>query len=157
MGGGYSSDSDTSLNPILELLKDVKKDVRITRDEVAGINREVGGIQVTLTTIQTANERQDTDIKEIRDRQANCTARTGYVGSNARIKKLEGKDKEITGSIDVVAQRQQAVELTLKKNGNGVSFNDAFKRLLPWFIVAVITGASLGGYALATMLMGGSY
>jgi len=145
---------------VIAAINDVKSEMRGVRTELGGVNRELGGVQATLTSMEKSNTKRDHDIENIRKGQAECQARADHAGVNARLKKIEAKDAEDTGKIDVYAQRTAALEMVVKKNGNGNgknggAFVESIKRMAPWLVVAVLVGASLGGYLLAQSLMAG--
>jgi len=152
-------DTPVSTDPVLEMLRDIKRDGKDTRNALSDINREMGGIQSTLKSMEKANEKRDQEVATIRTNQANCEARTLHKGLTARVKKLERADKDITGSVDVVSQRQQALEYALTKrkngNGNGVKLGEAFRRTAPWLVMAILVGAALGGFGLAWFMLNG--
>jgi len=138
---------------ILAAIADVKSEVRAVRKDVGKIDRELGGVQSTLTSMDKGNVQRDTDLKELGRLQSECSARTGMVGVNARLKKLEREDEDITGKVDTVAQRQQALEMGIQQQ-DSVPFFAALKKMLPWLIVAIIGGAAVGGYLLAMSMIG---
>ncbi len=139
---------------VLALLQDVKQETISTRREVGAMNRELGGVQATLLTMKEGNEKRDSDVRAIRDSQANCPARSAQTGVNARLKRLERADEDITGSVDIVAQRQQALESARDTKNNGVRVWDAVKKVWPVIILGVVGGAALGGWILAMAFMG---
>jgi len=139
--------------PILAAIADVKFEIRELRGGVNNINRELGGVQEALKTIEKGNTTRDAELKDIRQQQSDCSARTGYLGVNARLKKLEKADEDITGSIDVVAQRQAAMNGS-KARPSLMPVSYAAKKMLPWLVLAVIGGAALGGYILAMLFWG---
>jgi hypothetical protein len=91
------SDSDPSLNPILELLKDVKKNIRDLNHKFDTTNRELGGIQVSLVEMRKHGDVQDRRIETVSRVQSDCQAKSGIKGVNARLRRLE----EGTGSVAV--------------------------------------------------------
>jgi len=153
-----SPDTNTT-GLILDAIKDVKSDMRSqigsVNTQLTGMQRELGGVQTTLQNLKESNEKTEAEVSKIRDAQADCQARKDIDGVNARLKKLEKKDEDITGQIDVVSNRQEILQAGLHKNG-GVRFLEAFKRVWPVIVLAVIGGAAMGGYILAIIAMGGT-
>lgn len=94
MGGKI--DSDPSLNPILELLRDVrmsvkdmKKDFRDFGRKVDTMNRELGGVQVSLAAMRKESDGQDRQIENVRKVQSKCQAKAGIEEIKGRLNRLE--------------------------------------------------------------------
>ena len=139
MTRGKMNDSDVNLRPVIELLKDVKVEVRHTKNVVDGINRELGGVQATLRAMEERNIVQDKKIERIRTEQMSCQARNRFDSIAARVRKLdESSQHDVTGSMPVIHGGFSALssesEATVKK---------AFMRMLPFIITAFIVGVGV--------------
>lgn len=112
MSNGGKSDSGPSLNPILELLRDVrmsikdmKKDLRDVGHKVDTMNRELGGVQVSLAAMQKEDDDQDRQIESIRRVQAKCQAKAGIKEIKGRLNRMEDTNPAVPtqmGGVTVV-------------------------------------------------------
>jgi len=125
-----------SLSPVLQILRDMKKDVRDTKATVDIINRELGGVQATLRTMEHTASEQQKRMDLIRSEQLSCPARTGYSSVRSNIKKLEGEidaTKETTGIYPLM---RTVPELNLP-------FKDLMAKALPYLVIAFVSGAGI--------------
>lgn len=134
--GGYEHGIADTLNPALQILRDMKKDVRETKGTVDVINRELGGVQAMLRTMERNSEEQDKKIDLIRSEQLSCPARTGYPSVRSTIQKLEGEidsAKETTGVFRLIPHEQVG----------GLPFKDLVVKAMPYLILSFVCGAGL--------------
>lgn len=124
----------------------------------ATVSEKLGGINATISSIKDTLTRQERRLDLTEDAQKSCPARHGIKGANARIVKLENfKEKvqeergEVTG-ITTVRTTDSTTTVAAMGFTHPIT-KSLFIRMLPWLAVAVLVGAALGGYMLATLLM----
>lgn len=132
------------MNPVMEMLKDVKAEVSEIKKSCNDMNREMGSVQQSLRTLFENGKKVETDVAAIRQMEIDCTARVNHSAVLDRLEKIESRSEreDATGRVDIAKAR-------LSGNGNSASFKSAFVRMLPWIIVAALAGAAIGGYSLA--------
>lgn len=124
------SDSDTSLDPVLELLRDVKRETKDTKKSVDNMNRELGGVQATLKGISDDNKKQDKQIADVVKIQLECPARAGHNAVNARLKRVDRRLDEESALYPNPAALGTAE----------VPWKEAFIKMLPLIIIAFVAG-----------------
>lgn len=136
-----SKDSDPSLNPVIELLRVVKKDVGKTKETVDNMNRELGGVQATLNSMEKRNVERDKKIDSVQTEQLSCPARAGYGAVNARLKKHDKALFDSTGTVNIPVV--PAVSAAAQFSESEISFKDALIRMLPIIALSFACGAGM--------------
>jgi hypothetical protein len=137
--------NNLNLSQVIDLMKDVRTEVRSMKRVVIGVNRELGGVQSTLKSIQRCNSTQDKKIDKIHVNQMSCRAKNGYPSIVAKISKLNDKverHQEITGNILPPGTGGYPVYSPVPPNRKSI-FPEKVAKMMPYLLVSFAIGAGI--------------
>ncbi len=132
-----SQETDVNLGSVLAILKEVRTSASETQKSISEMAVEIGGINVKIGNIEESNKTRDKELKEFREAQLTCPARTSIIGVNGRLKKHD-KDIETLKSVKI--------------HGNSNFYTSQklafFIKMIPYLAFAIAVGGGLFAFFL---------
>jgi hypothetical protein len=117
-------------------------------DELSDISKALIKMEINTTHLVESHARLAKKVDRLEAIHLNCKARRDIDSVNARLKRLETqRDHDISTQINTEQQRTLAAT---EQKQTSIFFDKAFiLKILPWLLLALMTGASFTGYLLA--------
>jgi len=134
--------TDTHDSLALRMIEDLSDNFGRVSDSVNNMNREMGSMQASVTSLKESSLRQESTLYELKDQMAICPAKNKHEDTQKDVSKL----KLYCGNMD---QRLVSVEKNQKATGKISIFSSpVLIRVAPWLIGMMIMGVAIGAAAI---------
>jgi len=133
---------DTHDSLALRMIEDLSDNFGRVSASVNNMNREVGSMQASITSLKESSLRQENTLYELKDQMAVCPAKNKHDDNQKDLSEL----KLSCGNMD---QRLVFVEKNQKAAGKISIFSSpVLIRVVPWLIGMMIMGVAIGAAAI---------